>query len=126
MPSMRAGRPLGVLLLLLISALWMAAPNAQSKSAQAKPGQAVTRSTPKDPPLVRRRVDRDREEKAREARGRRTPGAAGAETTSPTMLDERQANSQGNGPKSEPREHRMQRAGSFDGDLRSLPSGPVK
>jgi hypothetical protein len=124
---MRESRSLGVLLLLLITALWIAAPIAptfaaaatvgkQSKSAQAKPGQKVTRGKPK--------AERDREEREREARGRRTPGAARAETINPTILE--QGNSQGNGPKHEPREHRMQRAGSFDGDLRSLPSGPPK
>lgn len=57
--------------------------------------------------------------------GRRTPGAAGAETIAPTVFEE-QGNSQGNGPRRLPREERLQRGGSFDGDVRSLPDRPVR
>ncbi|MBY0494736.1 MAG: carboxypeptidase regulatory-like domain-containing protein [Cyanobacteria bacterium] len=102
---MRAVRPLFVAVICLLSLFWAETPSAdqsRSKSAQTKTA---------DPPKLRRSVP-----------GRRAPGAGGAETTAPTVFEE-----QVNGRRDEraprsPREQRMQRSGSFDGDLRTLPN----
>jgi hypothetical protein len=120
---MRAVRPFGVLLLVLLS---IAVPRGQSTSTKAsvdmqaptnsarqRSGATAPRRTTTDPPLLRR-----------EERGRRTAGAAGAETIAPTVFQDQANRSQG-GPH-RPREERLQRAGSFDGDLRSLTGGPVR
>ena len=116
---MRAVRPLGVILIYLC-VLWLAAPRGQSQtqssSVQTRTGTTAARRVPADPPMLRRAE-----------RGRRAPGAAGAETISPTVFDEQANQGQGVGQSRNPREQRMQRAGSFDGDLRSLPTdGPVR
>jgi hypothetical protein len=95
---MRAAR---YLLILLISALWVADPGGQRRAD--------------DPPFLRRAEI-----------GRRMPGAPVTGTVAPTVLEEQRNREQGNGPRHAPRERRMQRAGSFDGDLRSIPDKPVR
>ena len=60
----------------------------------------------------------------REERARRMPGAAGDEVISPAVFEQQSNRGQDNGSPRHPREERMQRAGSFDGDLRSLPDRP--
>lgn len=62
----------------------------------------------------------------REERARRMAGAAGEERISPTVFEEQSNNRQDNDSPRRPREERMQRAGSFDGDLRSLPDRPTR
>lgn len=68
----------------------------------------------------------------RAERARTMPGGgSAADGVAPTIFDQAansngQGNGQGNGPRNTPREERLQRAGSFDGDLRSLPDRPVR
>lgn len=99
---------------LIALAVWIASPSGQQPAPadSARPrvstATAAARRAPADPPLLRR-----------EERGRRTPGAPVAETVTPAVF-EGQADRSQSGARHEPREHRMQRAGSFDGDLRSL------
>lgn len=54
------------------------------------------------------------------------PGRSGTESISPTVVDAQSNDRQANRPRSEPREQRLQRAGSFDGDVRSLPATPPR
>jgi hypothetical protein len=62
----------------------------------------------------------------RAVRGRTLPGAPVTETVTPTVFEQQPDQPPGQ-VKHEPREQRMQRGGSFDGDLRSLiDAGPVK
>lgn len=102
-------------------AVWIASPSgrqpvpADSAQPRVRTATAAARRAPGDPPLLRR-----------EERGRRTPGTAGAETVTPAVLEQTDRRPAA-GARHEPREQRMQRAGSFDGDLRSLTdTGPVK
>jgi len=67
-----------------------------------------------EPPMVRRAE-----------RARRAPGSSVTETITPGIFEQGNGR-QDTGPRSPPNERRLERAGSFDGDLRALPERPVR
>ena len=109
--------------------LWTASPDAQrpsqSNAAQSRVTSPEARRATGEPRILSERRESKELLRQRDVRGRRLPGAAVVETVKPTVF-EQQPNQPGQ-VKHLPRERRMQRGGSFDGDVRSLvDTGPPR
>ena len=95
-------------------ALWFASPlSADGAKAPAKSAKAPAKKQRADDPPLRA-----------EQRGRRTQDGSQTDSANPRMLDGQADGLASADEKRQPREHRMERAASFDGDLRVLPQTP--
>ena len=96
------------------AALWLASPlSADDAKAPAKSAKAAAKKQRADEPPLRA-----------ERRARRTQGGSQTDEAKPRMLDGQADGLTSADEKRQPREHRMERAASFDGDVRVLPQTP--